>query len=146
MIRMKAFYITGPQQYEFRDIPMPKLQTPTDVLVKVKAAGICGSDIHSFNGDNINFEFGRIPGHEITAEVVEVGPAVTTLRPGDRVVHEIMRSCGKCYACPERRTSPAAAVIAAGAATLQKPLGITEPGDIVSHGQCSAMVFCGISK
>ena len=82
MIRMKAFYITGPQQYEFRDIPMPKLQTPTDVLVKVKAAGICGSDIHSFNGDNINFEFGRIPGHEITAEVVEVGPAVTTLRPG----------------------------------------------------------------
>ena len=99
MIRMKAFYITGPQQYEFRDIPMPRLQTPTDVLVKVKAAGICGSDIHSFNGDNINFEFGRIPGHEITAEVVEIGPAVTTLRPGDRVVHEIMRSCGKCYAC-----------------------------------------------
>ena len=46
----------------------------------------------------------------------------------------------------ERRASPAAAVIAAGAATLQKPLGITEPGDIVSHGQCSAMVFCGISK
>lgn len=94
---MRAFYINAPFETEIREVPIPKLETPHDVLVKVMAAGICASDVHSFDGYN---KLGpTIPGHEYSGVVAEVGSEVTGLKPGDKVVNRIMKYCGKCYAC-----------------------------------------------
>jgi threonine dehydrogenase-like Zn-dependent dehydrogenase len=94
---MKAFFINSPHDTEFREIPVPKVENPHDVLVKVKAVGICASDVHTFEGYNQLPP--TIPGHEYAGVVTAVGSAVQSLKPGDRVVNRIMKYCGDCYAC-----------------------------------------------
>lgn len=94
---MKAFYINAPFETEIKEVPIPRIETPTDVLVKVMAVGICASDVHSFDGYNKLPP--TIPGHEYAGVVVEVGSAVTKVKPGDRVVNRIMKYCGECYPC-----------------------------------------------
>lgn len=103
---MKAFVIddrekvNGMPKVYFEDRPLPAIENEKSVLVKVKAAGICGSDIHIFEGRHgMCIGLKIVPGHEFTGEVVEVGSGVTEFKTGDRVVHEPTSSCGKCYAC-----------------------------------------------
>lgn len=103
---MKAFVIDDRERVDgrpkvyFEERPMPILKNERSVLVKVKAAGICGSDIHIFEGRHgMCIGLKIVPGHEFTGEVVEVGSAVTKFKAGDRVVHEPTSSCGECYAC-----------------------------------------------
>lgn len=103
---MKAFVIddrekiNGMPKVYFEDRPIPTIENEKSVLVKVKAAGICGSDIHIFEGRHgMCIGLKIVPGHEFTGEVVEVGSGVTEFKAGDRVVHEPTSSCGKCYAC-----------------------------------------------
>lgn len=95
---MKAFVIYGGMQTGFEEREMPKLRRPDDVLVKIKNVGICGSDVHTFDGSRA-FRYPVIPGHEISGEVVAVGEQVTALKPGTPVVHRIELPCGSCYAC-----------------------------------------------
>lgn len=97
---MKAFVIRGKHDCYFEDRPELQLEGPHSVKVKVKSAGICGTDIHIYEGEH-SMSIGqlRIPGHEFAGEVVEVGEAVTELKVGDRVVHEPIKYCGTCYAC-----------------------------------------------
>lgn len=94
---MKAFIINAPFKTEIKEIPRPKIEGAHDVLVQVKAVGICASDVHSFDGYNKLPP--TIPGHEYSGVVVEVGSAVTKIKPGDKVVNRIMKYCGECYAC-----------------------------------------------
>jgi len=88
---------------EIKDIEIPKI-SEDEVLVKVKAAGICGSDIHIYKWTR-GYEFlsdylPRVLGHEFSGEVVEVGRRVITdVKVGDRVVSETGRTCGKCFFC-----------------------------------------------
>lgn len=96
---MKAIQIIKPGQMEVVDIPVPSIQEPHQVLIKVHAAGICGSDIHIFHGRNPYARYPVIPGHEVSGVVTEVGEAVTKLKPGDRVVVEPIQTCGNCYPC-----------------------------------------------
>ena len=97
---MKAFVIRGKDNCFFTEVEKPEISGPDDVLVKVKSAGICGTDLHIYAGDHpMAMGVDRIPGHEFAGEVVEVGSGVKDLRPGDRVVHEPICYCGKCYAC-----------------------------------------------
>ena len=70
-----------------------------EVLVRVRRAGICGSDVHILHGSNPFARYPRIIGHEFAGEVEEVGPDVSGLAPGDRVVVDPVVSCGTCYAC-----------------------------------------------
>lgn len=100
---MKAIVVEGPGAYRMKEVPQPAVNQPDDVLVRVKAVGICGSDLHLLHGANSAASYPRIPGHEITGEVVEVGPAVTEWKPGDRVIAEPLRYCGKCHACRRGR-------------------------------------------
>lgn len=97
---MKTFVIRGKHDVYFEDKPMPQLQGPQSVMVKVKSAGICGTDIHIYEGEH-SMSIGqlRIPGHEFAGEVVAVGAEVKQFKVGDRVVHEPINYCGKCYAC-----------------------------------------------
>ncbi len=79
------------------DIDEPVLAGPTDALVAVTAAGLCGSDLHPYEGREAT-RFGIVPGHEIVGSVVEVG-AACSLRPGERVLAAFTTSCGSCRFC-----------------------------------------------
>jgi 2-desacetyl-2-hydroxyethyl bacteriochlorophyllide A dehydrogenase len=100
---MRALVLTSPEKMELRDIPAPK-PAPRDVLVKVGAVGLCGTDFHIFdgtanyntdaNGRPIPFEVHpQILGHEFCGSVIDVGSAVSDLKPGDRVVVDQGLNC-----------------------------------------------------
>ena len=95
---MRAFVVTGPHESHIEERPIPQIKDPKDVLVAVKYVGICGTDMHIYDGSRA-FKLPIVPGHEISGEVVEAGAGVTTLKPGTPVVHRIEAPCGHCYAC-----------------------------------------------
>jgi alcohol dehydrogenase len=80
------------------DLPDPTIEDPTDAIVRVDRAGLCGSDMHPYAGREA-VRFGVIPGHEVVGEVVAAGPAVTTVHLGDRVLVPFTTSCGDCGRC-----------------------------------------------
>lgn len=100
---MKAVLIPKALELQLIDIEKPQLRKTSDVLVKVKRVGICGSDMHIYHGTNPLATYPRIVGHEVTGEVVEVGSDVNDVKIGDHVVVEPIRSCGTCYACRKGR-------------------------------------------
>jgi L-iditol 2-dehydrogenase len=99
---MKAAYLTAPGRFSTAHAPDPKLEQPTDVLLELQAVGICGSDLHYFRTGRIGnavLDAPWIMGHECTAVVAEVGPAVRGLSPGDRVAVDPLIACGRCDQC-----------------------------------------------
>ena len=84
-------------------VPDPTIQAPTDVVVKIDSSTICGTDLHILKGDVPEVAPGTILGHEAVGTVVEIGSAVTTLEPGDRVLVSCITSCGRCRFCKEGR-------------------------------------------
>ncbi len=96
---MKALVWHGRSDVRIDTVPDPKIQEPTDVIVKITASGICGSDLHLFDGYMPTMESGDILGHEPMGVVVEVGSAVKKLKKGDRVVVPFTISCGGCFFC-----------------------------------------------
>lgn len=100
---MKAASVICPGSIDLRELPVPQLQSPDQVLVKVRRVGICGSDVHIFQGENPFATYPRVFGHEFAGEIVAVGENVTELAPGDHVVGEPIESCGQCYACRNHR-------------------------------------------
>ena len=96
---MKEIIVTEPNKYEIREVPIPELNNEDEVLIQMKAAGVCGSDHHLFHGENPNSTYPRIPGHENTGIVARVGKKVKNVKPGDHVVVDLLSSCGKCYQC-----------------------------------------------
>lgn len=84
------------------DVPVPE-PGPSEALVKVKTAGLCGSDVairnNTFMGRHGRVKTPMIPGHEFCGEVVAVGPQVRKVKMGDRVTTSAIRGCGECYAC-----------------------------------------------
>lgn len=96
---MKAAVIQGPFVMKVEQRPDPEVGED-DVLVRVRAAGICGSDLHGFQGlSKDRRKPGLIMGHEAAGEVAAVGKKVTGLKKGDRIVIDPQRACGQCYAC-----------------------------------------------
>jgi threonine dehydrogenase-like Zn-dependent dehydrogenase len=77
----------------------PGLLAPTDAVLRVQLAAICGSDLHVWHGRETGLDQGTVMGHEFVGEVVEVGPAVGRFRRGDRVVAPFTTSCGDCRFC-----------------------------------------------
>ncbi len=100
---MKAAVFYGPKDFRVENVPDPKIE-PTDVLVKVKACGICGSDLHAYR-EGLFSRPGFIMGHELSGEVTEVGAKVKGIKVGDRVVpmviplNDAFKGCGKCFWC-----------------------------------------------
>ena len=95
---MKALIYTAPNVLEHKDVPEPRPED-NEVLVRVRAVGICGSDVHGFTGVSGRRIPPLIMGHEIAGEVAEVGSRVKSFKPGDRVVVEPLLYCGKCVHC-----------------------------------------------
>ncbi|MCD2145185.1 zinc-dependent alcohol dehydrogenase family protein [Gordonia paraffinivorans] len=96
---MKALVFHGPGNKSWDDVPEPTILEPTDVIVKMDATTICGTDLHILKGDVPAVEPGRILGHEGVGTITEIGPAVTTLAVGDQVILSCISACGKCDFC-----------------------------------------------
>lgn len=99
---MKAQVLTGIRQMEMREIPNPRIIRPDDVLLKIEAVGVCGSDIHYFETGRIGSQIVQYPfvvGHECAGRVIEVGSAVNHLKPGQLVAVEPGISCHQCDQC-----------------------------------------------
>lgn len=96
---MKAVCWQGIGQVGVEDVPDPYILNPRDAIVKVTATAICGSDLHLYDGYVPTMYRGDILGHEFMGEVVEVGPGVSNLSVGDRVVVPFPIACGNCFYC-----------------------------------------------
>ena len=94
---MKAIVYNAPRQFQYTDVPDPEIDAD-DVLVRVDACGLCGTDLHIHEG-KFAPKFPLIPGHEFTGRIAEVGSAVEGLQEGQRVVGNSNEACGKCFYC-----------------------------------------------
>lgn len=95
---MKAIVIPNPNEIEIREVPMPQVKEG-EALLKVKYVGICGADVASFTGNQPFTTYPRIPGHEFSAEIVEIPENNRGLKAGDIVTCNPYFNCGSCYSC-----------------------------------------------
>ncbi len=100
---MKAVVYHGPGQKAWEEVPDPEITDDGDVIVRVDATTICGTDLHILKGDVPAVHKGRILGHEAVGTVEEAGEGVHTLTPGDRVLVSCISACGTCRFCREGR-------------------------------------------
>jgi alcohol dehydrogenase len=98
---MKGLVYHGPGQRAWESVPDRRIEQPTDAIVRIDTSTICGTDLHILKGDVPAVKPGTILGHEAVGTVVEVGAAVTTIQPGDRVLVSCITSCGRCRFCKE---------------------------------------------
>ncbi|MFI5725020.1 zinc-dependent alcohol dehydrogenase [Streptomyces cyaneofuscatus] len=96
---MRALTYQGKRDVRVETVPDPRIQDPTDIIVKITSTGICGSDLHLYEVLGPYLDPGDILGHEPMGIVEEVGPDVHSVAPGDRVVIPFNVSCGHCYMC-----------------------------------------------
>lgn len=96
---MKAVCWYGIHDVRVEDVPDPHILNPRDAIVRITRTAICGSDLHLYDGYIPTMEQGDILGHEFMGEVMEVGPEVKNLKPGDRVVVPFAIACGRCWYC-----------------------------------------------
>ena len=96
---MKALMFRAIGELSYEEVPDPKIERPDEVLVRIRAVGICGSDVHGYLGHTGRRIPPMIMGHEASGDVVAVGSAVTKFRPGDRVALFPMQVCGECFNC-----------------------------------------------
>ncbi len=100
---MKAIQIIEPLKLRVIDMENPVLSEKNNVLVKITAAGVCGSDIGIYHGTNAAATYPRVIGHEIVGVVAEVGTSATKVKVGDRVIVDQVVACGHCYTCKKSR-------------------------------------------
>ncbi|WP_312752763.1 zinc-dependent alcohol dehydrogenase [Psychrobacter sanguinis] len=115
---MRALTYHGAKDVRVDNVPEPDLQEKDDVILRVTATAICGSDLHLYRGKMPATEEGDIFGHEFMGVVEEVGSEVTAVKKGDRVVIPFVIACGNCFfcqhdlmsACETTNTGPGAAI------------------------------------
>jgi len=98
---MKALVYHGPGKRTLDEVPKPALQASTDAIVRISATTICGTDLHILKGDVPTVVDGRVLGHEGVGVIEEVGDAVASFRPGDKVLISCISACGICRNCKE---------------------------------------------
>jgi 2-desacetyl-2-hydroxyethyl bacteriochlorophyllide A dehydrogenase len=100
---MKALLCRNPGALELVERPKPTVK-PGEALVRLRRAGVCGTDLHIYDGTQPYFEYPRIIGHELAGEIAEVGPG-SLFRPGQQVAIIPYLSCGACVACRRGKTN-----------------------------------------
>jgi len=120
---MKSMVLTEYKRLELKDMPMPEVR-PGDVRIRVHSCGICGSDVHGFDGSSGRRIPPLIMGHEASGTVEALGGSVTAFEPGDRVTFDSTISCGACHYCRAGR---------ANLCDQRRVLGVS-PGEFRQHG------------
>ena len=101
---MKYIVCETPGDFQLKDKEAPIAKTG-EALLKIKRIGICGTDLHAYAGNQAFFSYPRILGHELAAEVLEIGPNPKNIKPGDKVVIMPYVSCQTCIACTNGKTN-----------------------------------------
>jgi len=96
---MQALTYHGARDVRVDNVPDPVIQAPDDIILRVTATAICGSDLHLYRGKMPAMKSGDILGHEFMGIVEEAGPAVTAVKKGDRVIVPFVIACGDCFFC-----------------------------------------------
>jgi threonine dehydrogenase-like Zn-dependent dehydrogenase len=104
-IRMRALTYDGPFRVAVRNKPDPRIEHPQDAIVRVSAAAICGSDLHLLHGLIPDTRIGATFGHEFVGTVEEIGPEVTGIERGERVMLPFQIFCGGCFYCERGLTA-----------------------------------------
>ena len=127
---MKALQFLGKQDLQFVDIPEPAI-SETDVLMKIRKVGICGTDLHIYNG-GMNVPTPLVLGHEFVGDIVKIGEKVVGVKVGDRVVAEHVIGCDNCAYCREGKRNLCKDPVVIG---LHRPGALAEylaiPADLV---------------
>jgi 2-desacetyl-2-hydroxyethyl bacteriochlorophyllide A dehydrogenase len=119
---MKAAVILQPNRIETQEVPIPEPEA-SEVLIKVMASGICGTDIHIFRGEYLG-SYPVIPGHEFSGVIEKAGAAVTRFKPGDRVAIEPNIACENCSSCLNNRHN---------FCLNWQAVGVTRPGGMAQY-------------
>ena len=96
---MKVLLMEEYKKLKYTDFPDPKIEEPRDLLVRIKAVAICGSDVHGFDGSTGRRKPPLVMGHEAAGEIVETGSAVKFFKKGDRITFDSTIYCGECFYC-----------------------------------------------
>ncbi|WVQ95358.1 hypothetical protein IAU59_002455 [Kwoniella sp. CBS 9459] len=102
---MRALAWFGNMDVRMVDAPIPDISEDKDVIIKVTGTTICGSDLHLYHSEMMALQKGDILGHEFMGVIDRVGPAVTSLKPGDKVVTSFQIACGTCRYCKKNYSS-----------------------------------------
>src|SRR5205823_5829072 len=97
--------LEAPKHWKRIDVVPPEKPGPDEALVRVHSVGICGTDISGYLGKMPFFSYPRIPGHELGVEVLDVGPGLSNVKPGDHCAVEPYINCQNCYACLRGHTN-----------------------------------------
>ncbi len=114
---MKTYVLEQPGRFMPADTAAPGAPGPGDVLVRVLTVGVCGTDLHAFEGTQPFFAYPRIIGHELAVEILAAGEGVAGLDPGDRCAVNPYLACGECGACRVGRTNCCARLAVLGVHT-----------------------------
>lgn len=101
---MKYIVCEEPNKFTLMEKEFPKRED-NQALLKVHRVGICGTDLHAYSGNQAFFTYPRILGHELAAEILEIGNNPQNLKVGDKVIVMPYVSCGRCYACSQGKTN-----------------------------------------
>ena len=142
---MKAALLTGIKRFETRHVPDPKIVNDTDVMVRIKTVGVCGSDIHYYTSGRIGSQIVRFPfviGHEAAGIVEKTGKKVTRVKPGQRIAIDPALSCGRCDQCMAGRENTCRELLFLG---NPKQLDGCLSEFIVTHEKCCFPVPDGMT-
>ena len=96
---MQALTFSGKEIIDYSTVKDPELLHPSDAIVRITMAGICGSDLHVYHGREIGLDQGTVMGHEFTGVVEETGSDVKKFKKGTKVLSPFTTSCGECFYC-----------------------------------------------
>jgi threonine dehydrogenase-like Zn-dependent dehydrogenase len=130
---MRALTYHGAKDVRVENVPDPTIQQPDDIVLRVTATAICGSDLHLYRGKMPGLEDGDILGHEFMGLVEEAGPEVTAVRPGDRVVIPFVIACGRCFFCVREQYAACETTNDVPGATMLERKHITPPAALFGY-------------
>lgn len=148
---MKTLVLETPGKLVAADTVHPGRPGPGQALVRVHRVGVCGTDIHAFNGKQPFFSYPRILGHELGVEVLATGEGVTRVHAGDRCAVEPYLNCGKCVACRRGKPNCCTALQVLGVHTdgghreeILVPAAKLHPANDLSYEQLALIETLGI--
>jgi threonine dehydrogenase-like Zn-dependent dehydrogenase len=143
---MRALTYHGARDVRVESVPDPALEQPDDIILRVTATAICGSDLHLYRGKIPAMKDGDILGHEFMGVVEDAGAQVTAVKRGDRVVIPFVIACGQCFFCALEQYACCETTNTTAGATLLERAHITPPAALFGYSHLYGGVPGGQSE